>query len=808
MAKDYARVVIIGGGVIGTSIAYHLARAGERDVLVLEKAQLTHGSTWHAAGLVGQLRSKKNLTRLMQNSVGVFDRLEAETGQVIDWRKSGSIRVASSKERMTEIRRSLTQAQGFGFEAYEISAKEAQDRFPWMSLDDVAGAAWIPTDGYIDPYALTMAFAKGARNAGVTFREGILVEGFDMSGRRVSRVLTNDGPIGCEIVVNAAGIWAKRVGELAGVAVAAGAVEHQYVVTEKKIGVTHDTPTFRDPDRIFYLKPDVKSFAIGGWEKGAPACWPEGVPFEWGRQLFPENFERLEPWMTGAAQRLPILNEVGIQTTINGAIPVSADGEPIMGLAPELDNFFVACGFTAGIAASGGAGLAMAHWILDGDPGMDLWPFDVRRFAREQSSRRYLAARSSEAYGSYYSIHWPGEEMESARGLRRSPLHRTLLERGAVMGSKAGWERPLWFDTAAASAGDVPSFEGKPAWFDAVGTEHRAVRERVALIDQTSFSKFEIEGPGALIALDRIAANRLDRPAGSCVYTQLCNDRGGIEADVTIMRLADDKFYLVTGSAFGIRDAGWVRANLPPDGLVTIREVTSSYAVINLVGPKARAVLSAVTFDNVTNAAFPYLAFREIEIGHARVRAARVGYVGELGWELHVASDQALHVYEVLREEGEKHGIADVGYRAIDTLRLEKGYVYWSADVTPETNPLEAGLGFAVDFNKGDFIGRDALLAIKAQGPKRRLATLVVDGLAPIIGGEALLGNGRVIGSISSAGYGYTLGQTIAYGYVPADLPAAAKFEIIAYSKSYPAARVSRSPYDPANVRVKGKAEA
>ncbi len=328
-------------------------------------------------------------------------------------------------------------------------------------------------------------------------------------------VLTNEGPIGCEIVVNAAGIWAKRIGEMAGVSLAAGVVEHQYVVTEKKIDVTRDTPTFRDPDRIFYLKPDVKSFAIGGWEKGAPACWPEGVPFEWGRQLFPENMDRFEPILLGAAERLPVLNEVGIQTWINGAIPVSADGEPILGLAPELDNFYVACGFTAGIAASGGAGLAMAHWILDGDPGMDLWPFDVRRFAREQSNRRYLALRSSEAYGSYYSIHWPGEEMESARGARLSPLYRTLLERGAVYGSKAGWERPLWFDTGAVPASETPSFEEKPGWFEAVGLEHRAVRERVALIDQTSFSKFEIEGPGALAALERIAANRIDRPVGS-----------------------------------------------------------------------------------------------------------------------------------------------------------------------------------------------------------------------------------------------------------------------------------------------------
>ena len=476
-----------------------------------------------------------------------------------------------------------------------------------------------------------------------------------------------------------------------------------------------------------------------------------------------------------------------------------------MGSAPELDNYYVACGFTAGIAASGGAGLAMAHWILDGDPGMDLWPFDVRRFAGEQSNRRYLAERSSEAYGSYYAIHWPGEEMESARGARRSPLHRTLLERHAVYGSKAGWERPLWFDTGAVSAREEPSFEGKPGWFDAVGLEHAAVRERVVLIDQTSFSKFEIEGAGALSALDRIAANRMDRPVGSCIYTQLCNERGGIEADLTIMRIAADRFYLVTGSAFGVRDAGWVHRHLPRDGSAIIREVTSAFAVINLVGPKARDVLAAVTLDDVSNAAFPYLTVREIEIGLARVRAARVGYVGELGWEMHVPAEQALHLYETLRAAGAAHGIADVGYRAIETLRLEKGYVYWSSDVTPDTNPFEAGLGFSVALDKGEFVGRDALVAIKARGTARRLTTLTVDGFAPLIGGEALICDGKVVGTLTSAGYGYTIGKTVAYGYVPADVPQSAVFEVVAYGKRYKAARAPRSVYDPKGLRLKGE---
>ncbi|HWL68392.1 MAG TPA: FAD-dependent oxidoreductase [Geminicoccus sp.] len=801
MSDTQARIVIIGGGAIGCAIAYHLARAGQRDVLLLEKAQLTHGSTWHAAGLVGQLRSKRNLTRLMQDSVAVFDRLEAESGQAIDWRKCGSLRIASSEERMAEIRRSLTQAKGFGFEAHEISAAEAKARFPFMTTEGVVGAAWISSDGYIDPYGLTQAFAAVARRDGVRIREGVLVTGFEKQGRRITAVLTDHGRIRCEIVVNCAGIWAKRVGEMAGVAIAAGAVEHQYMVTEKKLDLPKDLPTFRDPDRIFYLKPDVRAFAIGGWEKGAPACWQGGVPFEFGRELFPSDFERFEPIALGAAERLPVLNAVGIQTLINGPIPVSADGEPVMGLAPELDNFFVACGFTAGIAASGGAGLAMANWITQGDPGMDLWPFDIRRFARQQANRRYLAERSSEAYGNYYSIHWPVEELASARGARRSPLYDTLKARGAVYGSKAGWERPNWFRLPGSLAEERPSFLERPGWFEAVAAEHRAVRERVALIDLTSFSKFELAGSGAFAALQRIVANDLDRPVGSCVYTQCCNERGGIEADLTVMRLAEDRFYIVTGSQFGIRDAGWLRRHLP-DGL-ELREVTGALAVIDLAGPRAREVLAAVSDDDVSDAALPYLSGREIEIGLGRAFAARIGYVGELGYELHVPVEHAAHVYEELRRAGEAHGIADVGYRALDTLRLEKGYVYWSSEVSPEIDPFSAGLGFAVALGKGPFIGRDALLRIREQGPARRLVTLGIDGFAPLVGGEVVLLDGRPVGSTTSAGFGHTVGHTVAFAFLPAALAKEERFEIEAYGQRWPVWRGRRALYDPKGERLR-----
>jgi 4-methylaminobutanoate oxidase (formaldehyde-forming) len=496
------------------------------------------------------------------------------------------------------------------------------------------------------------------------------------------------------------------------------------------------------------------------------------------------------------------LNDVGIKTVINGPIPVSADGEPIMGLAPEYDNLYVACGFTAGIAASAGAGEAMANWIVDGDPGMDLWQFDVRRFGPPQAIAAWLEERAIEAYGAYYKIHFPNEEMHSARGQRTSPLHARLDAAGAVFGSKFGWERPNWFAPAGTERVDRPSFEQRPNWFEAVAEEHRAIRERVAVIDQTSFAKFELSGPGVGAFLQSIADNDVDREAGSCTYTQLCNERGGIEADLTLMRLAPDLYYGVTGSGFGVRDMGWI-AKHKPDG-VRLREVTSAYAVINVVGPRARDVLQQLTDEDMGNAAFPYLTVREIELGQARVRAARVGYVGELGWELHVPVEYAAGLYDRIVAAGQPFGIANAGYRAIGTCRMEKGYLYWSADITPETNPYEAGLGFCVRLDKGDFIGREALARVKSEGPRRKLITLTVDGFAPFHGGETIVHDGRVVGSVTSANYGHTVGKTIAFGYVPATLGAEPAFDVIAFGETRTAQRGGRSLYDPKNERLKG----
>lgn len=784
------KTVIIGGGAIGCSIAYHLARLGERDVLLVEKAQLTHGSTWHAAGLVGQLRSKRNLTRLMQNSVALYRTLERETGQAIDWHEVGSVRLASSPERWSEMKRAATTARGFGFEMALISPREAQEKFPYLVLQGVEGAAWVPSDGYVDPSSLTQALAKGARAGGVRIQQDTLVTGVEAKGRRIARILTSKGPIDCETVVIAAGIWSRAVGKLLGVHIPAAALEHQYLVTEPMKEKNPKLPTLRDPDKNFYLKPEVGGFAVGGWEMGTPSFHANGVPFEFAQELLPPNMERFEEIALATAERIPVFGELGLKQLINGPIPVSPDGEPIMGRALERDNVFVACGFTSGIAAAGGAGRAMAEWIVQGYPEMDLWPFDLRRFGDFHSGTRALHERAAHAYGSYYHLHYPGEELTVARDARRSPLWQILKERGAVYGSKFGWERPNCFGIQL----EKPSFEGKPNWFEHVAAEHRATRERVALFDLSSFTKFEVTGKGALAALQRVAANDLDKPDGSVVYTQLCNEKGGIEADLTIVRLSAEHFYVVTGSGFGVRDGGWLRQNG-----IDLKDVTSSQAVINLQGPRSRELLQRVCEDDVSNAAFPYLAARAIRIGYAPVRALRVTYAGELGWELHVPSEYALHLYETLWEAGQDLGVANAGYRALDSLRLEKGYRYWSSELSPDTNPYEVGLGFAVALEKGEFIGREALR--RARGNvKRKLACFLMDGFVPLHGGEAILHEGRVIETVTSGGYGHTIAKSIAYGFVPAGHSSG--FEIESFGKRYPAQISARAPYDPDRRRI------
>ncbi|MEP7084473.1 MAG: FAD-dependent oxidoreductase, partial [Betaproteobacteria bacterium] len=738
-----------------------------KDVLLLERSTLTSGCTWHAAGLVGQLRGKSNLTRMMQMSAQLYARIGEETGQDVGWHGTGSLRLASSENRWQELKRSATTARSIGFELQLLSPQEAFDKFPLIDLDGVVGAAFVPSDGYVDPYGLTQAYAKGARNGGVRIIEGVTVTGVERAGKRVTGVQTAHGTVHCEVLVNAAGLWARQFGELAGIELPVTVVEHQYLVTEKTERIPAGLPSLRDPDNNFYLKPENGAFAIGGWEEGTIAPFGDGrLPLDFGQQLFQQNLERLERFVLPASTRLPLLNELGIRTVINGPIPVSADGEPIIGRHPALDNYFIACGFTAGIAGSGGAGRVLAHWIVDGDPGMDLWAFDVRRFSQHQASPAYLHDVGIETYAAYYKMSWPNEERVAARGARRSPFYDKLLAAGAVMGSKNGWERPNWFRHDGVADPTHESFD-RLLWRDTVGAEHQLVRNGVALIDMSSFTKFEIGGPGALQALNWLAAANLDKPVGTATYTQLCNERGGIEADLTLVRIADDRFYVVTGSGFGTRDGGWLQSHLPGDGSVTFSDVTSSRAVLNLCGPLARRVLEKVTGDDVSHAGFPYMSAKTIRIGLAPVLAVRITYVGELGWELHIPTEYAGYVFDTLLAAGADFGIGYAGYRAIDTLRMEKRYLYWSADITPDYNPYEAGLGFAVALGKGDFLGRDALLKIKANGVRQKLCCLLLEMPLSVYGGETILCDGRVVGSTTSGNHGYTVGKSIVFGYLP-----------------------------------------
>ncbi|MEX0808407.1 MAG: FAD-dependent oxidoreductase [Dongiaceae bacterium] len=798
-----AEIVIVGGGIIGCSIAYHLTRMGRTDVVVLEKSGITHGATWHAAGLVGQLRSSRNTTRMLRHSVDLYDTLEEETDQALGWHKVGSLRLACSGERMMELKRALTMARSFGLEMNLVSADEAQKLFPLMSTENVLGAAYLPTDGYIDPASVAQALAKGARMKGARIFEGARVTAVKRNGKRVVEIVTSDGTIRCGLMVNCAGMWGRELGLMSDVAVPALALEHQYLITDPIADMPKGMPTMRDPDLLVYYKPDAGRLVMGGYEPDTKPFGDRGIPTEFGRELLPSNFDRFEQLAALGAKRTPVLNEIGIRELINGPIPYSADADFIMGKAPELDNYFVASGFLYGIAAGGGAGRMMAEWIVDGRPSLDLWPLDVRRFAAHHNTRAFMYPRAIELYGHHYKMAWPGQEHESARDLRLSPLHHILKERRAVFGSKAGWERPVWFAPENMEPVDRPAW-GKANWYEPVMAEHKAVRERAALVDQTSFAKFEITGKSALASLQRLAASDLDKPVGRANYTQLLNERGGIEADLTITRLAEDRFYMVTGSGFGVHDRHWIETHLPDDGSVTVQDVTSARAVINLCGPKARAVLERVADADVSNAAHPFSTCRIIAIGVcADVRAIRMGYVGELGWELHLPQEYAAHVYRLLRAAGEEFGIADVGYRAIETLRVEKFYLYWSSDITPDYNPLEAGLGARVAWKKPDFIGRDALLRHRDAGIERKLCLFTLEKPAPVFGGEALLHNGNVVAVTTTGNVGHTVGKPIVYAYLPIELADARDFEVESFCEHYPARRHDGALYDPANERLK-----
>ena len=763
-----AKAVIVGGGIVGCSTAYHLARLGW-DVVLLERKKLTSGTTFHAAGLVGQLRSNANITQLLGYSVRLYDTLEQETGQATGWKMNGGLRLACNAERWTEVRRQATTAHSFGLDMQLLTPKEAQDLWPLMQIDDVMGAAFLPTDGQANPSDITLSLAKGARQAGARIFEDTKVLSVELEKGVITGVVTGKGRIETPVVIACCGQWTRAFAKSVGVNVPLVPMQHQYMVTERIAGVTPSLPTLRDPDRLIYYKEEVGGLVMGGYEPNPKPWAVDGIPQGFHYTLLDSDFDHFEPMMELALGRVPALETAGIKTLVNGPESFTPDGNFILGEAPELRNFFVGAGFNAfGIAAGGGAGMALAEWVAKGEPPFDLWPVDIRRFGRPHFDSDWIRTRTVEAYGKHYTMAWPSEEHDSGRPCRRSPLYETLKAGGAVFGEKLGWERPNWYADLAEGeeARDIYTFD-RPNWHAPVGREHRACREAAVLFDQTSFAKFALKGPDAEAALGWIAANDVARPAGALVYTQMLNDRGGIQCDLTCLRVAENEYYIVTGTGFATHDFDWISRNIPAGMNAQLFDVTSAYAVLSLMGPRARDILQKVTRDDVSNEGFPFATARTIGIAGCPVNALRVTYVGELGWELHLPVEYAATVYEALHAAGAEFGLSNAGYRAIETLRLEKGYRAWGADIGPDHTPDEAGLGWAVKLKKNiDFKGRAAVEAQRAAGVSKRLATFVAAPEVILSGRETIYRNGERVGYLSSGGFGHTIGKSIGMGYV------------------------------------------
>jgi sarcosine dehydrogenase len=808
-----ARAVVIGGGIVGCSTAYHLAKLGWTDTVIVEKHKLTSGSTFHAAGLVGQLRTSANITQLLGYSVELYKNLEAETGQATGWKMNGGLRLACNQQRWTEVKRQATTAASFGLEMHLLTPGEAQELWPLMQVDDVVGAAFLPTDGQANPSDITMALAKGARLAGVTICEDTEVVQIEVVDGVVTAVVTDRGRIACEKIIVCAGQWTRDLAATVGVNVPLVSVEHQYVITAQiPGGVPRTLPTLRDPDRLTYYKEEVGGLVMGGYEPN-PIPWAlTGIPRPFQFQLLEADFDHFAPIMELAMGRVPALQTAGINELINGPESFTPDGNFILGEAPELKNFFVGAGFNAfGIAAGGGAGMALAEWVHGGIAPYDLWVVDIRRFGRPHSDTDWVRTRTLEAYGKHYTMAWPFEEHASGRPCRTSPLYARLRDRGACFGEKLGWERPNWF--ANSTLGETPLDEytyERQNWFDAVGREHRACREAAVLIDQTSFAKFALKGPDAMAALDWICANDVHKPVGSLTYTQMLDDSGGIQCDLTVGRVATDEFYIVTGTGFATHDFDWIQHNIPTGANAQLFDITSAWSVLTLMGPRARRILQPLTRASLDNDAFPFGTMQTIGIAGCPVRALRITYMGELGWELHLPVEYATTVYDTVSAAGREHGLVDAGYRAIESCRLEKGYRAWGADIGPDHTPLDAGLGWAVKLKSDvEFQGRAALLAQRAAGTTKLLAAFTVDPRVVLLGRETIYRNGNRVGWLTSAGFGYTIDRSIGYGYVrnpdgvTADWVRDGSYELEVANERVPADVTLRPLYDPTNGRVK-----
>ena len=808
-----ARAVIIGGGVAGCSVAYHLAKLGWTDIVLLERKQLTSGTTWHAAGLIGQLRASANMTRLARYTAELYVRLEKETGIATGMRQCGSISVALTDERREELLRSATMGRANGVDVQEISVAEVRQRYPHLETADVVGAVHIPLDGQGDPANITQALARGARKGGVRIIENARVTAIRSEDGRVTGVDVDAGGeaahIACEHVVNCAGMWAHGVGAMAGVAVPLHACEHFYIVTEPIAGLGQ-LPVLRVPDECAYYKEDAGKILLGAFEPVAKPWPPLGqtIPDDFCFDQLPEDFDHFEPILEKAVQRMPVLADAGIHTFFNGPESFTPDDRYYLGEAPNLRNFWVACGFNSiGIQSSGGAGMALAQWMEDGEPPFDLWDVDIRRVQPFQANRTYLYDRSKETLGLLYADHFPYRQMASARGVRRSPLHGHLEARGAVFGEAAGWERANWFARDGQEREYRYSWK-RQNWFDNQRDEHLAVRNAVGLFDMTSFGKIRVEGRGAAAFLQRLCANDVDVAPGRIVYTQMLNDRGGIESDLTVARMSETAFLLVVPGATLQRDLAWLRRHVG-DALVVITDMTAAEAVLCLMGPRSRELLTRISPNDFSSEANPFGTWREIEIGMGLARAHRVTYVGELGWELYVSSDQAAHVFETIDEAGRDLGLRLCGLHALDSCRIEKAFRHFGHDITDEDHVLEAGLGFAVKPAKGDFIGRDAVLRKRDEGLDRRLVQFLLCDPEPLMfHNEAIVRDGEIVGTITSGNYGHHLGGAVGLGYVPCKGETeaallASDFSIEIAGRRF-AAEASLNPlYDPKAQRVR-----
>ena len=767
----HARVVIIGGGIVGCSVAYHLTKLGWRDVLLLERGKLTCGTTWHAAGLIGQLRPNRTMSSMSRYGIELYARLESETGLATGWKGCGSISLATTPERLVQLKRGLAMARSFGIEIELITPSEVAKLWPLLRTDDLTGAAWLPGDGKANPTDLTQSLAKGARNGGAKLIEGIKVTGFEIHNGRAVAVRTDQGDIGCEVVVNCGGQWAREIGKLAGVNVPLFSAEHFYLVTKKIDGVTPDLPVVRDPDGFIYYKEEVGGLVMGGAEPVAKPWAVDPIPDGFEFQLLPEDWDHFQPLMENALHRTPCLETAEIRLLLNGPESFTPDGNFILGAAPEVAGFFVAAGFnSSGIANAGGAGRLTAEWIVGGEPSADLWDVDIRRFAPFTANRRFLRERTVESLGLHYAMRWPRQELVSARPLRRSALYDRLAAKGARFGSRMGWERANYFAPRDAHQ-DIHGF-GKPAWLPFCLAEQTAARDSVVVFDQTSFGKLLLQGRDAEKVLQRLCANDVAVEPGRIVYTGLLNSRGGFESDLTVTRLAADAYFIVTGSAQGIRDTDWIR-NRIGDDFVTLADVTSAWTVISVMGPRSRELLARVSGDDWSDKAFAPGVTREVDIGLARGRAARMSYIGGPGFELYVPQECAAGVYDALVEPGAALGLTDAGYYALDALRVEAGRRAFAAELGPGETPIEAGLMAAVRLDKSvPFLGRDALLRQQETGVTKRLVTLVLDDSEAFPwGGEPILRDGKGVGEVTSSGYSARLGRAIVMGYVRAEHP-------------------------------------